>query len=48
VRSPHSLMDAKVASYGEANRLWSGAEAAGFAKLYGVQQILALQASETK
>ncbi|HEX4300172.1 MAG TPA: argininosuccinate synthase [Gammaproteobacteria bacterium] len=44
VRSPHSLMDAKVASYGEANRLWSGAEAAGFAKLYGVQQVLALQA----
>jgi len=44
VRSPHSLMDAKVASYGEANRLWTGAEAAGFAKLYGVQQILALQA----
>ncbi|HEV2332759.1 MAG TPA: argininosuccinate synthase [Gammaproteobacteria bacterium] len=44
VRSPHSLMDAKVASYGEANKLWSGAEAAGFAKLYGVQQILALQA----
>lgn len=46
VRSPHSLMDAKVASYGEANRLWTGAEAAGFAKLYGVQQILALQAGE--
>lgn len=46
VRSPHSLMDAKVASYGEANRLWSGAEAAGFAKLYGVQQILALRAGE--
>ena len=44
VRSPHSLMDAKVASYGEANKLWTGAEAAGFAKLYGVQQILALQA----
>ncbi|MGH8281899.1 MAG: argininosuccinate synthase [Gammaproteobacteria bacterium] len=46
VRSPHSLMDAKVASYGEANKLWSGTEAAGFAKLYGVQQILALQAGE--
>lgn len=46
-RSPHSLMDTKVASYGEANRLWSGAEAAGFAKLYGVQQILALHAGET-
>ena len=48
VRSPHSLMDAKVASYGEANRLWSGAEAAGFAKLYGVQQILALRAGENE
>ncbi|MDE2345333.1 MAG: argininosuccinate synthase [Gammaproteobacteria bacterium] len=46
VRSPYSLMDAKTASYGEANRLWSGAEAAGFAKLYGVQQILALRAGE--
>ncbi|MDE2091576.1 MAG: argininosuccinate synthase [Gammaproteobacteria bacterium] len=48
VRSPHSLMNAKVASYGEANRLWSGAEAAGFAKLYGVQQILALRAGENE
>ncbi|MGB9430267.1 MAG: argininosuccinate synthase [Gammaproteobacteria bacterium] len=46
VRSPHSLMDANVANYGEANKLWSGAEAAGFAKLYGVQQILALRAGE--
>ena len=48
VRSPFSLMDAKVASYGEANRLWSGAEAAGFAKLYGVQQMLALQAGGSR
>ena len=48
VRSVHSLMDAKVASYGEANRLWSGDEAAGFAKLYGVQQILALHAGDSK
>ena len=46
VRSPHSLMDANAASYGETNRLWSGAEAAGFAKLYGVQQILALRAGK--
>jgi argininosuccinate synthase len=44
VRSPYSLMDQKVASYGETNRLWSGAEAAGFAKIYGVQQLLALRA----
>ncbi len=42
VRSPFGLMNSKVASYGEANHLWSGAEAAGFAKLYGVPQMLAL------
>lgn len=43
VRSPHSLMDAGIATYGEANRLWDGTEAAGFAKLYGVQQLLAFR-----
>ncbi len=42
VRSPNGLMNSKIASYGEANHLWSGAEAAGFAKLYGVPQMLAL------
>lgn len=44
VRSPYSLMNDDVAGYGEKNRLWDGFEAAGFAKLYGVQQILALRA----
>jgi argininosuccinate synthase len=44
VRSPHSMMDPAVASYGEANRLWTGDEARGFAKLYGVQQLLAKRA----
>lgn len=44
VRSPHGLMQAKVATYGEANTLWNGAEAAGFTKLFGVQQQLALLA----
>ena len=43
VRSPHSLMDAKVASYGEANHLWTGEEAAGFAKVFGVAQMLAVK-----
>ena len=42
VRSPYGLMNSKIASYGEANHLWSGAEAAGFAKLYGIPQMLAL------
>lgn len=44
VKSPHSLMDAKVATYGEANVLWTGSEAAGFAKLYGVAQMLSHRA----
>ncbi len=44
VRSPFGLMKAGIASYGEANHLWTGAEAAGFAKLYGVPQMLALNA----
>ena len=47
VRSPFGLMNSKIASYGEANHLWSGAEAAGFAKLYGVPQMLALNAGGT-
>ena len=38
VRSPHSLMNSKVASYGEGASAWTGAEAAGFAKIYGIAQ----------
>ena len=44
VQSPYSLMDPRIATYGEANRLWTGAEAAGFAKIFGVQQTLTLKA----
>jgi argininosuccinate synthase len=44
VQSPYSLMDPRIATYGEANQLWTGAEAAGFAKLFGVQQTLTLKA----
>lgn len=36
MKSPFSLMDAGVASYGETSALWNGAEAAGFAKLFGL------------
>ncbi len=43
VQSPYSLMDPRIATYGEANKLWTGAEAAGFAKIFGVQQTLALK-----
>ena len=38
--SPNSLMDAKAATYGEASSLWTGAEAAAFAKIYGMQDRL--------
>jgi len=44
VQSPYSLMDPRIATYGETNRLWTGAEAAGFAKVFGVQQTLTLKA----
>jgi argininosuccinate synthase len=40
-RSPYSLLDRKVGTYGEANKAWSGADAAAFCKLYGLQSVLA-------
>jgi argininosuccinate synthase len=40
-RSPYSLLDRKVGTYGEANRAWTGADAAAFCKLYGLQSVLA-------
>ena len=46
VRSPHTLMNPAVASYGEGAKLWTGDEAAGFAKLFGIQQMLALKAEK--
>jgi argininosuccinate synthase len=44
VRSPRALVRPDMASYGESTRLWSGAEAAGFAKIFGVPQMVALKA----
>jgi len=38
VRSPFSLMRKDLASYGEGTALWTGAEAAGFTKIFGVPQ----------
>ena len=45
--SPHSLMDAKIATYGEATSLWTGEEAAAFAKIYGMQDRLTARAAGT-
>jgi argininosuccinate synthase len=46
VRSPHSLMQSEVASYGEGAKAWTGAEAAGYCKLFGIAQQVALAARE--
>jgi len=46
VRSPKALVRPDMANYGESTRLWSGAEAAGFAKIFGVPQMVALKARD--
>jgi argininosuccinate synthase len=40
-RSPHSLFDRRVATYGEGARAWTGADAAGFSRIFGVPSMLA-------
>jgi argininosuccinate synthase len=44
-RSPHSLMDTAVATYGEENRLWTGEEARAFARVSAVPSLLAARAA---
>lgn len=39
--SPFALFDTGVAAYGETNALWNGRDAEGFARLYGLQGVLA-------
>lgn len=46
VRSPHSFMQSKVASYGEGAKAWTGEDAKGYCKLFGVAQQIALAARE--
>jgi argininosuccinate synthase len=43
VKSPYSMMNAG-ASYGETSAMWTGAEAAGFAKLHSLPMTLAQKA----
>jgi len=43
-RSPHSMMDPAVATYGEENRLWSGDEARAFARVAAIPALLAARA----
>jgi argininosuccinate synthase len=46
VRSSYSLMQNKVASYGEGAKAWSGADALGFVKIYGIAQQLSFAAEQ--
>jgi len=45
-RSPYSLMDRSVATYGEENRLWDGAEARAFGRISAVPEMLAAKAGQ--
>lgn len=44
-RSPHSMMDPAVATYGEENRLWTGDEARDFARVAAIPSLLAARAA---
>lgn len=43
-RSPHSMMDRAVATYGEENLLWTGEEARDFARVAAIPSLLARRA----
>jgi len=45
-RSPFSMMDRSVATYGEENRLWSGEEARAFARIGAIPALLARRAGQ--
>jgi argininosuccinate synthase len=48
LRSPFSLMDKKIASYGEESLMWTGKDAEGFCKIYGIQTLIASKARSDK
>ncbi len=47
-RSPFSMMDRAVATYGEENRLWTGDEARAFARIGAIPSLLAQRAGKPK
>lgn len=40
-KSPYSLMDSKIAVYGEENLVWDARDVVGFSKIYSLQSMLA-------
>jgi len=47
-RSPFSMMDRSVATYGEENRLWTGDEARAFARIGAIPALLAQRAAASR
>ncbi|MBK9066364.1 MAG: argininosuccinate synthase [Gemmatimonadetes bacterium] len=47
-RSPFSMMDRSVATYGEENRLWTGAEAQAFSRVSAIPELLAERVLQKK
>lgn len=45
-RSPFSMMDRSVATYGEENRLWTGEEARAFSRVSAIPELLASRVAE--
>lgn len=45
-RSPFSMMDRSIATYGEDNRLWTGDEAKAFARVSAIPELLAMKAGD--
>lgn len=41
VKSKYSLMDTKIATYGEENLLWDAKDVSGFSKIYGLSSVIA-------
>ncbi|HXW97325.1 MAG TPA: argininosuccinate synthase domain-containing protein [Gemmatimonadales bacterium] len=46
-RSPFSMMDRSVATYGEENRLWTGEEARAFSRVSAIPELLAARVGST-
>ena len=47
-RSPYSMMDPAVATYGEDNRLWTGEEARSFSRVAAIPSLLAMRAGAAR
>ncbi len=47
-RSPHSMMDTAIATYGEENHLWTGDEARAFARVSAIPSLLAARAGKER